>query len=192
MLNVRVDPITSSVHSLTDTTSIASTSLLRLRQTAFGLCGPFPGTVNDTTAYQQSHIEADLRRLLAPVNAGRPLGDMVCACGDSAFPRSEVLQCRLVKPVLSADEVEYNRALSTVRIVVEWGFARLFSNFAGIAWFQKLCWHKPCCFNGPCCISFFVTLLLAFLRKTNTAPFSTFLFPSPKNIHVEEMVYLLD
>lgn len=103
------------------------------------LDGPFPGSSNDAGAYAQCGLEGRLRHLLAPVNAGLPIGHRICAAADPGFPISDVLQTRITAPVLTAAQMRYNTALSSVRESVEWTIGHSFILFEFINWCHFLC-----------------------------------------------------
>jgi hypothetical protein len=98
------------------------------------LDGPFPGSCNDAGAYAQAGVENRLRRLLAPANAGLPVGHRICAAADGGFPISDVLQTRIVAPVLTPAQILYNTALSSVRESIEWVIGKVFTLWEYINW----------------------------------------------------------
>ena len=81
------------------------------------LKGPFEGRRHDSTMLQQSGVQGELQR-----NAwynGQPL----CIYGDPAYPLSLHLQTPHRTPNLTQAQQDYNKAMSKVRVSVEWLFA---------------------------------------------------------------------
>lgn len=100
--------------------------------------GPFAGTTNDAAIFRAEHIESQLRGRFRAANAGHGVGDRVCAAADGAFPLSDVVQTRILRPALSPAEAAYSVAFSRVRECVEWGFEKLYTTFSFISFFMKL------------------------------------------------------
>ena len=119
-------------HALNYLAAVTATGLFAM------VVGPFAGTVNDTTAYQQAQIESKMRHLFRDVNLGRAVGDQVIAAADSAFPLSDVLLVRRDGAVLTPAEQHFNRRFSHVRIAIDWSFGKLINHFANTNWYMKL------------------------------------------------------
>jgi len=99
--------------------------------------GPFAGTKNDAAIFRDERIEHKLRKRLQAVNAGHAIGDCVCAAADGAFPLSDVVQSRITG-ISSVAAVAYNHTFSQLRECVEWGFDKLYTIWAHIAFYMKM------------------------------------------------------
>ncbi len=90
------------------------------------LAGPYEGRRHDSTMLQQSGLLTSLRRV-AHFN-GQPL----CLYGDPAYPLGVHLQAPFKARVLTAEMQAYNKAMSAVRVSVEWMFGNITKYFSFI------------------------------------------------------------
>ena len=70
-----------------------------------------------------------------------PRGDVLCLCGDPAYPLRPYLMalCRIGEvPVFTADMVAFNEAMSSVRALVEWLFGDVSNSFRFIDFKKNL------------------------------------------------------
>lgn len=95
------------------------------------MCGPYEGRKHDSSMLHESNLLTDLRRV-AWTNAGDPL----CIYGDPAYPLNVHLQTPYRGANLTADMGRYNKAMSEVRVSVEWLFGNI-SNFFKFIDFKK-------------------------------------------------------
>ena len=63
-------------------------------------------------------------------------GNPICIYGVPAYPLRECLICPFKNP--NAEEEEFNKAMSSVREVVEWGFGKLIQQFAFLDYRKNL------------------------------------------------------
>ena len=87
------------------------------------LAGPYEGRRHDSTMLQQSGLLTSLRRV-AHFN-GQPL----CLYGDPAYPLGVHLQAPFQGRVLTPEMQAYNKAMSAVRVSVEWMFGNITKYF---------------------------------------------------------------
>ena len=95
------------------------------------LSGPFEGRRHDSTMLQQSNVLQDLQRV-AWMN-GKPL----CLYGDLAYP----INLHLLSPFRNANgqnQLDFNKAMSEVRVSVEWVFGDLLSYFKFVDFKKQL------------------------------------------------------
>lgn len=85
--------------------------------------GPLEGSRHDSYLLAQSGILDALERHSVGVN-----GEVLCVYGDPAYPLSEHIQTGFPN-AQPEDQVEYNRAMSSVRVSVEWCFGEIVERF---------------------------------------------------------------
>ena len=90
------------------------------------LAGPYEGRRHDSTMLQQSGLLTSLRRV-AHFN-GQPL----CLYGDPAYPLGVHLQTPFQGRVLTPEMQAFNKAMSSVRVSVEWMFENITKYFSFI------------------------------------------------------------
>ena len=95
------------------------------------LSGPYEGRRHDSTILHDSNLLTELRRV-AWANNGQPL----CLYGDPAYPLNVHLQTPYRGAQLTNDMVRYNKAMSEVRVSVEWMFGNI-TNFFKFVDFKK-------------------------------------------------------
>ena len=82
-----------------------------------GYCwGPILGRRHDCTMLYQSGLQNQLATLMQHVGAS------FCVYGDPAYPLTVYFQRAFVNPAAGSHEEDFNRRMSSVRIVVEWSF----------------------------------------------------------------------
>ena len=87
------------------------------------LSGPFEGKRHDSTMLNQSGLLNDLRQV-AFYN-----GEPLCLYGDPAYPLGVHLQGPYRNPNISPQQMQYNQAMSEVRVSVEWLFGNITNYF---------------------------------------------------------------
>lgn len=89
------------------------------------LYGPIEGRRHDSGILRESNLMHSLQNL-----PSRPAGGQYCLYGDPAYP----LRPQLITPYqhepLSAQERQFNCEMSSGRIIVEWGFAKVLQYFS--------------------------------------------------------------
>ena len=90
------------------------------------LAGPYEGRRHDSTMLQQSGLLTSLRRV-AHFNS-QPL----CLYGDPAYPLGVHLQTPFQGRVLTPEMQAFNKAMSSVRVSVEWMFGNITKYFSFI------------------------------------------------------------
>ncbi|XP_029831683.2 uncharacterized protein LOC115316464 [Ixodes scapularis] len=86
------------------------------------LDGPFPGHRHDAVMLRESGLYDKLERLVQ--------GSTFTIYGDPAYPLRPLLMRPYAGVSLTAQQQEFNRAMSTVRQAVEWGFGKTLSLFS--------------------------------------------------------------
>ena len=89
------------------------------------LAGPYEGKRHDSTMLQESGILPNLGRVA--FYDGGPL----CIYGDPAYPLGIHLQGPFKAAHLTPEMVAYNKAMSEVRVSVEWMFGNITKYFCG-------------------------------------------------------------
>ena len=79
------------------------------------LHGPFEGKRHDSGILRESGLLRDLEQ-----HSVSPHGEIFCIYGDPAYPLRPQLQAPFKGAVLTEDQNQWNRGLSSVRISVEW------------------------------------------------------------------------
>lgn len=99
------------------------------------LAGPWEGRRHDSTMLQESGLLTDLQRVAW--HNQRPL----CIYGDPAYPMHLHLQAPHRGANLTADKKNYNKAMSEVRVTVEWLFGEIktFFKFVDFKPQMKIC-----------------------------------------------------
>ena len=99
------------------------------------LSGPYEGRRHDSTMLFESNLLNDLRRVAW--NGIEPL----CIYGDPAYPLSVHLQAPYRAANINNHMNDYNKAMSKVRVTVEWLFANIknFFKFVDFKKQMKLC-----------------------------------------------------
>ena len=92
--------------------------------------GPYEGRRHDSTMLYQSNLLVDLRRV-AWVN-----GEPFCLYGDPAYPLGVHLQTPYKRAALTDEMIVYNKAMSEVRVSVEWLFGNI-TNYYKFIDFKK-------------------------------------------------------
>ncbi|ETM40290.1 hypothetical protein L914_13729 [Phytophthora nicotianae] len=83
------------------------------------LSGPFPGTRHDAFIFKQSG-------LLDMAEAYLSYGEKhFVIYGDPAYAQNNHIVAPFKGVVLSDDEKEFNKRMSSVRVIVEWGFGKI-------------------------------------------------------------------
>ena len=90
------------------------------------LAGPYEERRHDSTMLQQSGLLTSLRRV-AHFN-GQPL----CLYGDPAYPLGVHLRASFQGRVLTPEMQGYNKAMSSVRVSLEWMFGNITKYFSFI------------------------------------------------------------
>ena len=96
------------------------------------LDGPFEGKRHDSTMLQETGILNDLMRV-AFYN-----GDPLCLYGDPAYPLGLHLQAPFRNIHITPQMVLYNKAMSKVRVAVEWLFGNITNYFKFIDFKSQL------------------------------------------------------
>ncbi|KAK3734504.1 hypothetical protein QZH41_010192 [Actinostola sp. cb2023] len=86
--------------------------------------GPIEGRRHDAFMLGMSDLLPELQRLV------KPNGEPYVLYGDPAYGISQNILAPFRGANLTADEQEFNRAMSKVRVSVEWGFGKIVQNFA--------------------------------------------------------------
>ncbi|XP_073228181.1 uncharacterized protein [Porites lutea] len=86
--------------------------------------GPIEGKRHDACMLVESKLLRDLER-----NAFSPTGEPMCIYGDPAYPHRVNLQCPFRQRVLTPDMEAFNKAMSQVRVSVEWLFGDIVNYF---------------------------------------------------------------
>lgn len=87
------------------------------------LTGPYLGRRHDSSMLNESNMLNELRRI-AVIN-----GEPYCVYGDPAYPLNPHLQTPFKGAHLTPDMVNYNKAMSQVRVTVEWLFGEIVNYF---------------------------------------------------------------
>lgn len=87
------------------------------------LSGAFEGKRHDSTMLNQSGLLNNLRRLT--FYNGEPF----CLYGDRAYPLAVHLQGSYRNPNIIPEQMQYNQAMSKVRVSVEWLFGNITNYF---------------------------------------------------------------
>ena len=90
------------------------------------LFGPIEERRHDEFMLGQSGLLPKLR------NITKPNGEPYVIYGDPAYGLSRNILAPFRGAVLTAEEKQFNSAMSKVRVSVEWGFGKIMQNFAGI------------------------------------------------------------
>ena len=88
------------------------------------LAGPYEGKRHDSTMLRESGLLASLRQVAFHNN--QPL----CLYGDPAYPLGIHLQAPFRNRELTPEMMEFNKAMSTVRVAVEWMFGNITKYFS--------------------------------------------------------------
>lgn len=88
------------------------------------LYGPVEGRRHDAGILKDSGLLHTLQ-----TKARTPAGDVLCIYGDPAYPLREQLMAPYRENVLTPDMEEFNRAMSQVRVSVEWLFGDIVESF---------------------------------------------------------------
>ena len=86
------------------------------------LHGPYVARRHDARILRESGLLETLHRLM-PADGSN--GPVFALFGDLAYPQSIYLFGGFVNPVRNSPEARFNRRMSKVRIIVEWGFANV-------------------------------------------------------------------
>jgi hypothetical protein len=86
------------------------------------LHGPYVARRHDARILRESGLLETLHRLMPADGSNGPVFAMF---GDLAYPQSIYLFGGFVNPVRNSPEARFNRRMSKVRIIVEWGFANV-------------------------------------------------------------------
>lgn len=89
------------------------------------LFGPYEGRKHDSGMLNESTLLQQLQQH----SYGR-FGNSLCIYGDPAYPLRVQLQAPFRGPALTRNQVLYNKAMSKVRIAVEWVFGDIVNYFA--------------------------------------------------------------
>jgi hypothetical protein len=95
------------------------------------LYGPIEGRRHDSGILRESSLLEVLRRMPSP-----PGGGQYCVYGDPAYPLRPQLITPYQQEPLSAQQKRFNSEMSSGRIIVEWGFAKVLQYF-GFVDFKK-------------------------------------------------------
>jgi hypothetical protein len=96
------------------------------------MCGPYEGRRHDSTMLQESNMLTELRRV-AWIN-----GEPLCLYGDPAYPLNVHLQTPYRGAHLTNHMVMYNKAMSEVRVSVEWLFGNITNYFKFVDFKKQL------------------------------------------------------
>ena len=96
------------------------------------LSGPYEGKRHDAGIFRESNLAHDLSRYMNFLN-----GEPCCLYGDAAYPISQHLLGPFKGINLTAQELEFNRQMSSVRQCVEWGFNKVIQLFAFLDFKKK-------------------------------------------------------
>ena len=88
------------------------------------LHGPYEGKRHDSGILRESGLLRDLEQ-----HSVSPNGEILCIYGDPAYPLKPQLQAPFKGAVLTEDQTQWNKAMSTVRISVEWLFGDIVNYF---------------------------------------------------------------
>lgn len=89
-------------------------------------------TVNNYNIFTSNFVEgkrhdAGILRMSGLLDAleqhsNKPNGDPLCIYGDPAYPLRRHLQAPYQNGNMTAEQIEFNRSMSSVRVAVEWVF----------------------------------------------------------------------
>ena len=88
------------------------------------LFGPLEGRRHDSALLARSGLLQDLQQ-----HSIAPNGDLLCIYGDPAYPLRQQLQRSFGGAHLTPDQRQYNQAMSSVRVSVEWVFGDIVNYF---------------------------------------------------------------
>ena len=88
------------------------------------LFGPIEGKRHDAAVLAQSGFLNQLQQ-----HSIAPDGRILCIYGDSAYPLRPQLQAPFREPGLTAQQKEFNKSMSQVRVSVEWVFKEIVNYF---------------------------------------------------------------
>lgn len=88
------------------------------------LFGPIEGRRHDAFMLGESGLLPKLRHI------AKPNGEPYVIYGDPAYGLSRNILAPYRAAILTADEKQFNSAMSKVRVSVEWGFGKILQNFA--------------------------------------------------------------
>jgi hypothetical protein len=88
------------------------------------LSGPYEGKRHDSTLLHESGVLPNLRRIAFYNN------EPLCLYGDPAYPLGVHLQGPFKEPQLTPEMQEHNRAMSDLRVAVEWMFGNITKYFS--------------------------------------------------------------
>ena len=111
--------------------SIKFQSLALPNDLIWNLSGPYEGRRHDSTMFHESHSLNHLRRFARYNN--QPL----CIYGDPAYQFSVHLQAPNRQAQNNQDLINYNKAMSKVRVTVEWLFGNIKNYFIFIGFKKK-------------------------------------------------------
>lgn len=86
------------------------------------LDGPYAGSKHDAGILRLSKVYEKLERLVQ--------GHSYCIYGDPAYPLRPLLMKPYGTANITAQQLAFNKAMSSVRQAVEWGFGKIAGNFA--------------------------------------------------------------
>ena len=89
------------------------------------LSGPYEGKRHDASIFRESNLAHDLSRYM-----NFPNGEPCCLYRDAAYPINQHLLGPFKGINLTAQELEFNRQMSSVSQCVEWGFIKVIQLFA--------------------------------------------------------------
>ena len=84
--------------------------------------GPIPGRRHDKYLLGQSKLVADIKAM--NVHMGNPHPPLWAIYGDPAYPLQDAIMCPYTAAVTNRQQ-QMNHAMSSCRVSVEWGFARV-------------------------------------------------------------------
>jgi hypothetical protein len=103
------------------------------------LLGPWIGKRHDARMLSESELRACLERFCRDEN-----GDVYAIYGDGGYTDMEFMFSPFQGESLSSDECKFNRAMSGVRIAVEWGFGKVVCLWSFLDFKKKLkIWLSP-------------------------------------------------
>ncbi len=97
--------------------------------------GPFPGRRHDASMYGVSGVDAQLSQILASN------GQQMAIYGDQVYPLCPWLYTPFGGDNLTAEQQQFNSAMSPLRTAVEWGFEKLAMYFAFVKFYANLKIH---------------------------------------------------